>query len=291
MGNGLYIAVSHWQIKIDPDQCVKLCYFSSETKASNKHGANDCRLRNYGLYPQYIISFTFCFQAFQRTVKSFDFGTGEAVLMVTDAHFDAGLSFIRDCYTIEEPINKILGLQWSDVMIEEWLSYFKLYLSIMLVNKTNGDIMGIRVTRIQKQDDTFLLDEYNDPKFKIMCEFTQHADEDADFFGTYQVTECFHFYGLAVHSNYRRQGIAEQLVRLSIRFLCNLGIDNVVIKGEGSSIFAQKIYEKCGFNILSESKLNDFKVNNVAPLHTKGLHCSQKGYGLHISGCNIEIEK
>lgn len=158
----------------------------------------------------------------------------------------------------------------------------------MIVNKENGDVMGIRSTRIIQMDYVFACNA-KDPGYKRLCAFNNYADSKVNFFDIYPVKECFYYCGLGVGETYRQQGLAEKMMRFALKFFSQLGINDIVIKGEGSSVYSKRVYEKCGFETLYDLPFTEYKVDGQIRFQNDGLNTSMKGYGLHMTNCNLSV--
>ena len=86
-----------------------------------------------------------------------------------------------------------------------------------------------------------------------------------------------------VHRDYRQRRIGEKLMRAAISFVRNLGLGHVIIKGGGSSNFSHRLYEKVGFEILSELVYDEYKFEGINVLSNTGEHKTHKLYGMSIN--------
>ena len=69
-------------------------------------------------------------------------------------------------------------------------------------------------------------------------------DRSCNIFEHYGVDDVIHFYGFGVHGDFRRSGIGEKLMKAALSFVRNLDLGNVVIKGEGTSDYSKRVFEK-----------------------------------------------
>ena len=225
-------------------------------------------------------------QTFNRIKDGFDFGDGEPVLILTDEHYKKALHLARYSFTKDEPVNVGVGLEWPEELENAWMTSFRYQVSFMVVNKINKEVMGIRITRIEKRDENKKIEQIKDPAFEKYVRFMNYADHKVNFFDKYPEKECFYFFGLGVDEKYRNQGLAEKMMKLALRFLSNLGVNNIAIKGEGSSNFSKRVYEKCGFETLYDLPFTEYKLEDIQVVQYEGIHKSMKGYGIHMTNCN-----
>ena len=107
-------------------------------------------------------------------------------------------------------------------------------------------------------------------------------DRRCNIFDYYRVNDVIHFFGIGIRRDYRRRGFGESLMGAAICFVRNLGLGDVIIKGEGTSNFSQRVFEKIGFDILSEVVYADYKVDGKVVTTGRGDHKCEKLYGMWI---------
>ncbi|KAL4218874.1 hypothetical protein ACF0H5_021462 [Mactra antiquata] len=247
---------------------------------------------------------------------------GVRLELVTEKYYDDAIIFMRDNFVLKEPICTALDLKWSDMLEAIWREACKESLSLMFVDDKTNEFIAMRSTKIAYKDenlDESMLqmlslndaeestqqngDEttqstsdnpYKDEPLDIMSmlpsqelkyafEFTKQYDDKANFFDHFGVTEAFHFYGLAVSENYKRKGYAEKIVRASISMIRHLGLDPVYIKGEASSNYSRRIYDKIGMEELCDQKYRSWTAyDGTQPIQNTGVHESVTVYGYRV---------
>ena len=63
-------------------------------------------------------------------------------------------------------------------------------------------------------------------------------------------------------------------------FLGNMGINPYFIKGEGTSNFSKKIYEKCGFETIMDYPFDEYVKDGHVVFDNTGEHKSMRVYGI-----------
>ena len=182
---------------------------------------------------------------------------------------------------------KCLGVSWCKLLETYWLEALKLNLSLMLVDEETDEAIAFRtIMHIFKEDKSDRKSEGEEPKvsdeLKILKPFLLYCDKQADFFDHYGVTEAYRFLSLGVTQKYQRRGLATKIFHAAIDMVRNFGFDQIHIKGEGSSNFSKRIYEKEGFDILYEHMYDEWEVDGIKPLLNTGEHKSLKIYGKKI---------
>lgn len=71
-------------------------------------------------------------------------------------------------------------------------------------------------------------------------------------------------------------------MRAAVFFIRNLELGDVVIKGEGTSNFSKRVFEKVGFEVLAEVVYADYKVDGKIVIHSTGEHKTGRLYGLFV---------
>lgn len=72
-------------------------------------------------------------------------------------------------------------------------------------------------------------------------------DTVCGYIGSQTVMDETDMMNVAVHPEYRRQGIAESLVNNLVEELCKVGSHSLTLEVRASNISAQRLYEKLGF--------------------------------------------
>ena len=69
-------------------------------------------------------------------------------------------------------------------------------------------------------------------------------------------------------------------MRAAVYFIFNLGLGHVAIKAGGSSNFSKRVFEKLGFEKLSEIVYSEFKIDGKVVIKNTGEHKSEIRYGM-----------
>ena len=131
----------------------------------------------------------------------------------------------------------------------------------MLISDSTDEIVAIRVNSLGKKGTNFYpVDPSTKPEgMRKINGILQALRAKCDVYEQYNVTERMDFDALGVHRDHRRKGIGLKIMKAAIALVKNFGISPILIKGEASSNFSQKIYEKCNFDELGEILYNDYK--------------------------------
>ena len=153
---------------------------------------------------------------------------------------------------------------------------------LALVSDSTGEIVGVRanhiISKAVKLDKTHIKTE----GIRKFINFIQYLDSLCSVFDHYNVEEVFHFLALGVHKDYRQRGIGTKMMKAAVTLVENLGLGNVIIKGDGTSNYSKRIFEKLGFDMLLEVKYEDYKENGDVVFKNMGEHKSFKVYGKKV---------
>ena len=222
------------------------------------------------------------FQAFDKTLKKFN-ESGVKLVLITKENVDIALEFARENFMKQEPINKGLGMKWTEELEQFWRSSLQQNLSLMFINEEDGDPIAFRTTRIARFDDRTDIEDIKDQPLKELTRYVVFCEQKADFFGHFNTKEAFHFFGLAVAPKYKHRGYARIIINTAIDMIRNFEISPVFVKVEGSSNFSKKIFEGAGMEVLSEVFYDDWEVDGKKPIQNTGIHKSMKNYGMKLS--------
>lgn len=209
------------------------------------------------------------------------------MVLITEEYYEKALKLARDSFTNDEPINKSVGLGWSDDLEALWMSVLKQNISLMLINKENGDVMGFRTFAFESKNDINDNDKHDqtepsDEAFGKVYGFLKHCEMKAHIYDHFGVNEIVHFFAISVDAKYRQNRLGSKLMTLTVDFLKNLGVTPLVIKAEGTSMYSQKIFQKLGFETILEIPYCDYVVDGKVILDNTGDHKSAKVFGKRI---------
>jgi len=147
-----------------------------------------------------------------------------------------------------------------------------------MISKDTEEMMGIRISGIMKK---------TDPPPNIECEnlkslftFLTHKDDEINVFERYKVDEAVHFFTLGVKKTYRHMGLGGRLLAAAVAISRELGYK--AIKGEGTSNYSQRIYEKQGFDIMLKMPYDSYYYNGRPLIDSTGVHTMTKVYALKM---------
>ncbi|KAL4218875.1 hypothetical protein ACF0H5_021463 [Mactra antiquata] len=204
------------------------------------------------------------------------------LILITSEYYDHALQLLKDHFVHDEPMAIAFDMQWDIDAEHFWRGVYNEDLSIGLCEEDTGKLIAIRGIKVivdgsdpEGNDDQHIMDE----RLMQGLTFMKYCDEQSKFFQHFKTDCAIQFLGLVVHDRHRNKGFASQLFEAALNFVQNLGVSQVVVKGEGSSIFSQKIYEKFGFEKIYEKVFADYgKENNIA-LKDTGEHLKYVAYG------------
>ena len=160
-----------------------------------------------------------------------------------------------------------------------FLFQIKQNVSLILISDTTGQIVAARVSNIGRKDKTFDPDTIPNEGLRKIFGLLGVLYSLCDAYEHYKVDEYFGFVALGVHKNYRRKGIGLKLQTAAVNLVKNFEMGPIVLKGEGTSNFSKKIYEKLRFDILAEIMYDNHKENGDVVFKNMGDNKSIKLYG------------
>ena len=210
-------------------------------------------------------------QAFER-VKANAGDLGGDLRIITKDLYAVALSIAKNNFIADEPLGLSVGLEWT----------FDYGMSVILLDRATGEPIGIRATRPMFKSEPMSTDGITDEKMLTIFRFYLGAMKENNIYKRYAVDEGIHFTGLTVDKKYRRRGFGLKLMKVAVQLVEELDIRPIVIQGEGTSNYAQRIYEKIGFETFGEVKFEDFVEDGQVVLKDTGEHKSMKVYVLEI---------
>ena len=188
---------------------------------------------------------------------------GLQYVLIKEDRYEEMLDFYRDHFILDEPLAQSLGLVMEGELRGLLRSALQEHLSIALVSLATGEIVGGRVMKIENRNDVHDVSTLKTETLRKIVGIMTELDRRCNIYDFYGVDDVIHFYSFWVHRNYRRRGIGEKLMRAAVCFVSHLDLDDVVIKGEGTSNFSQRVFEKIGFDVLSEIVYGEYKVDGT----------------------------
>lgn len=124
---------------------------------------------------------------------------------------------------------------------------------------------------------------HRDDLLRAMQDFDRFCDDQARFFDRFETVLAFHFYALATNSKFRQRGLGSIIFNAALDMIKNFGLKRAYIKGEASSNYSRRIYERAGFEVLFEQFYSTyFTDRKTFFIPETGTHSSMTLFGLKI---------
>jgi ribosomal protein S18 acetylase RimI-like enzyme len=216
-----------------------------------------------------------------RIDKTLKFKEGHLELM-SDERSDDLVTFLNEHFHPDETLAKSIGLvldEEMDIIIKKWFSD---NLSIILISDKTGEIIACRTIVIGKKGVSIDLSQINNEKTVKIVEFVRYKRDEMDVYKRFNVDTAIDFVALGTHRDYRRQGIATKMFQAGLMFCKEIGFDTVCIKGEGTSNYSQRIYEKFNFETIHTFKYDEYKIDGEVVFKNTGEHKAMKVYCIKL---------
>ena len=200
--------------------------------------------------------------------------------LIPSERFEDAIDFYGNSLVADEPMCISLEVPFDAGYRRLIRNILEENLSIALLSSQTGEIIAGRFLNIASCNEDNPTGMYSvSDALKKLYDLLGHGvklSKIFEHFGVEEVLECF---GLGVHKEYRKLGIATKIMKLMIALVKHLDLGPIVIKGEGSSNFSKLIYEKLGFETLAEVVYADYRVDGEVIISKTGEHKSVKFYG------------
>ena len=196
--------------------------------------------------------------------------------------YDDTIDLFGNHFFPDEAISRSLGLTLDAEMKELMRAPLQQNLSIALVSRDTREMIGGRVIKIARKHDQQDKSVTKSEQLRKFLSVFDELDRKCNIFEHYQVDEVLYFYGFVVHKDYRHRGIGEKLMRAALYFIRNLQLGGVVIKAGGSSNYSKRVFEKLGFEKLSELVYAEFKRGGKVVIANTAEHKSEIRYGMYL---------
>ncbi|VDI03087.1 Hypothetical predicted protein [Mytilus galloprovincialis] len=216
-------------------------------------------------------------QALERIAKTIEFKDAHLEL-TSDARTESLLTFIREHFHPDEVLAKSLGYDVDEEFDQLFKISHKDNLSLLLISDKTDEIIACRTIILANRAKSFDFSKLKNDKLIKLFIFITHKNEEMNVYKRFNIDTCVDFVFLGTHKEHRRQGIAFKIFQAALQFSKELGIDPVCIKGEGTGIFSQRVYEKSGFETLHDFIYDDYKVDGDIVFKDTGIHKSTKVY-------------
>ena len=201
--------------------------------------------------------------------------------IITSDRYDETYDIMANDFTPDEPLCRSFGVTWNEDFRRTTYDNLIQNVSICMISKDSNEIMGIRIIGImRKSDPPTDFSGLQDEPLKGLFTFLTHKDSQVNFFDKYDCDEAIHFFALGVNKNYRRMGLGGRLLAAAVAMSKELGFK--AIKGEGTSNFSQRIYEKQNFQTLLKMPYDSYIYNGKPIINGTGEHTMTKIYGVKL---------
>ena len=222
-------------------------------------------------------------QALEKTKCVTSFPGGDLCLLTPDL-YPMVLDYMRSDYLPSATTFKALDIDTSHPFVEMmFTSIFQQNISLVLLCADHSEVMGLRCIRVINSNEEINPDEIDYLKMRKWAKLWISVDEVAKFFEHYKVEESVHMFGLGVAKKYRHQGLATKLMQAALNFLGNLEISPLPIKGDATSNYTKRVYEKTGFEFIQELCYADYKVDGEQVICNTGDNKSIRVYGMVLN--------
>ena len=217
-----------------------------------------------------LINILLFYQALKKIGESFDFKDAHLEL-ASDSRASDFVAFYKEHFYPDETLCKSIELNFDNEVTSFFLNVLSQNLSVILVSNVTGEIIAGRSMRVARRTDVADWSDLKNEKMAAIMTFLGHKYiNGANVFKRFKVDTAVEFVALGTHRNYRGQGLATKVMAATIEFCKELGLNPVCIKGEATSLYSQRIYEKFGFEVLHTVRFQDYKVNGEVVFRDTG---------------------
>ncbi|XP_052780929.1 uncharacterized protein LOC128217667 [Mya arenaria] len=198
--------------------------------------------------------------------------------IVTPDRYDEVYEILGNHFTPDEPLCRSYGVVWHPEFEKITYENLKDNCSVCMISKETDQMMGVRLIGFTRRSDPpadFSKMDYE--PLRELFTFLHSKNKEVDFFNRYDVDEALHFYTLGVHKNYRRMGLGSKLLGAAVELGREIGFK--AIKGEGTSNFSQRIYEKEKFDLILTMPYDEYTYKGRKIIDGTGEHTMTKVYG------------
>ena len=201
---------------------------------------------------------------------------GAHLELVSEENNKKFMTFLKDHVTPDKILDKSLGFNFDEEMKIFFTKLFSKSLTLLLVSDKTGEIIACRGMIIGKKGEPLDLDHVKNEQLLATITFLNHKNEEMDVYKRFGVDTAVELLSLGTHRLYRQRGIANKMMEAALLFCEGLGLR--CLKGECSSIYSQKIYEKLGFETLHTFNYDEYKINDEIVFKNTGIHKCTKIY-------------
>ncbi|CAC5381610.1 unnamed protein product [Mytilus coruscus] len=216
-------------------------------------------------------------EALRRINDSTDFKNGHLELS-SDERSSSLVRFLKEHFYADEALGKSLGAEFDEEVTAIFSDILRENLSVLLISDSTGEIIACRSMSLAKKGEKADWSKSKNRKFVTIMDFLGHRYDAMDVFKRYNADIAVSFFALATHRDHRAQGIASKLMKATLLFCKELGLNPVFIKGEGTSNYSQKIYGKFGFETIHTLPYDEYKIDGEIVFKNTGENKSTKCY-------------
>ena len=196
------------------------------------------------------------------------------LVRVTEEHYEQALQCLRDHFLTDEPLHIVGGATWDADNIECHTRTLRQNISVMIVHETNGEVMTLLTNQVEQKGETH--------GSGMVWDYVHACENKANVFGYFNVDEAVQLFSLVTNRKYRQRGLGTKVVQASLAMIRNFGVGKVCVKGEGSSLYTQKIFEKVGMQCLYTGFYCEHEIDGKKVLDGTAIHDSIKMYGMMV---------
>jgi len=185
---------------------------------------------------------------------------------------------MKEHFYPDETLCKSIGRTFDDEIANVLMKNLSENVSVLLISNTTDEIIACRTMAIAKRNEEADGSKTENIKWVKIMDFLGHRYHEMDVFKRFNVDTAVAFIALATHKDHRAQGIASKLMQATLLFCKELGLSPVCVKGEGTSNYSQRIYEKFDFETIHTLKYDEYKIDGEIVFKNTGDIESTKCY-------------
>lgn len=197
---------------------------------------------------------------------------------MSDSRTDDFVQFLKDYFFPDETLCKSIGFKYDDNMTVHVKELLAENLSILLIDNTTKEIIGCRGLAICKNGGADFSLMTTNKEWRHIWAFVDHKNAEMNVFKRFNVDIAVAFLFLCTRKDYRSKGLASRMFQAAILFCKELGLSHVCIKGDGSALHSQRIYEKFGFETIHVMRHDEYIIDGEVIFKNTGDEESTKCY-------------
>ncbi len=183
---------------------------------------------------------------------------------VTPDLIQEALGFYKEHYLPNDPLLKAVGCtEMTHVDRHSTLSYLQEGLSWCAVDKTTGRMVGLQINRCVKIADLpdvaptidYVRRGWSRKLSSILCLFDS-AFDTKQILTTYKVDKLMRLFALGVHCDYKKRGIATELIKRSMHHAAQDGV--MLFAVLCTSAYTKRVCENQGFDKVKDTSYSTY---------------------------------